>query len=161
MAEKKTTIQQLSDLVEWFLGDKKVELKFVPNPRRLGRFAPEYNFEYWLDDRRITDRSLAMQIMVELGRRNYEYTIGKVVAALNEHSWRYYIENHEYPDHLRGELTPIVKRPVGRPRLRPLQITLSELQKHTKKLSRRTQIEIADTIQAGQELNNGSQEFQE
>src|SRR4249920_1520464 len=68
--DTKTSIQVLSDLVEWFISDRAIELHFVPNKRKTGKIAPEFNFEYWLDGRRITDRAVAALIMMELMRRN-------------------------------------------------------------------------------------------
>lgn len=110
--------QALSALVEWYLQDKQVELKFVPNPSRKGRIAPEYDFVYWQDDRRITERTLAMSIMIDLGKKNYTYNLGKVISALTELAWRNYVENAEYPQWMRDELPPM-KKPLGRPARKP------------------------------------------
>lgn len=125
---------QLPALVQWYLQDKSVELRFVPNDRCKGKIAPEYDFEYWLDGRRITERALTMNIMTELGRKDYLFNINKVYSALTELAWRNYIENADYPNwimeppikkklgHPATKVPPKRKRVTGRPRTKPAKI---------------------------------------
>lgn len=119
----------LSDLVEWYLSDRQVELKFVPTKAGGGgKIAPEFDFQYFLDGRRVTDRTLAMLIMTELARRNYAFNLARVIASLTEHSWRNYVDTFEYPDHLRNaDAEYIPKRPEGRPRKYAQRIEFDEL----------------------------------
>lgn len=124
---KKTEVQKLGDLVEWYLSDKEVELKFVPNEKKMGRLAPEYDFCYLVDGRRITERALAMSILTELSRMNYSVSLGKTICAMTDIAWKHYIANQEYPAWLRDDFIPVIKRPRGRPRVRPLKIPFSEL----------------------------------
>jgi hypothetical protein len=134
---KRTVIQELSDLVEWFLQDRGVQLRFIPiatqahastqGVRYTGKHAPEFAFEYWIDGRRIQDKTLAMLIMTELQRRNYNYNLAKIISALVEHSWRYYVANCEYPEWLITDPPPL-KRPIGRPRKHPKPIKFDELE---------------------------------
>lgn len=111
-----TSPQALPALVEWYLQDKQVQLKFKPNEARKGKIAPEYDFEYWQDNRRITERALTMNIMTDLGRKDYMFNINKVYSALTELAWRNYIENCEYPQWMRD---PPIKKKLGRPPSNP------------------------------------------
>lgn len=120
---KMSTTQKLSDLVEWFLADRGVELRFVPNKLRKGRIAPEWDFQYWINGRCITERGLAFLITCELARLNYRYTLASVLSHLTEHAWRHYVANCEYPEWLKPAKVEL-KRPPGRPRKRPVTIAL-------------------------------------
>lgn len=118
----RTVVQKLSDLIEWYLADREIELRFIPNVRRIGRLAPEFDFVFLMNGRRITERCLAMSIQSELARMNYDFSLGKTIGALTDISWRHYLSNQEYPEWLKNELPEKVKRPVGRPRLHPPKI---------------------------------------
>lgn len=113
----KSVIQKLPDLVEWYLQTKDIRLRFVPNNNRKGVINPDFDFEYWSDGRRISERALAMRIITTLCELDYAYSLARVISALTEHSWRYFISNQEYPPWL--TLEPIIKRPRGRPRIHP------------------------------------------
>ena len=80
-----------------------------------------------MDGRRITERTLCLLILSELARRNYPYVINRILAALAEHSWRYYVANHEYPEWLAEDATPKLKRPPGRPRKRAPKIKVEKI----------------------------------
>lgn len=136
---RRTEVQKLPELIEWFLSSKEVELKFVPNERRIGRLAPEWDFVYWLDGRRITERALAMGMATEFSRMNYGFSLGKVIAALTAIAWQHYVSNQEYPAWMKAEAKYEPLRPVGRPRKHPKKISMEELNsvntQDTKKVS--------------------------
>ena len=125
IGESKTVVMKCSDMVEWFLVDRGVELLFQPNPKRIGKVVPEFDLWYLQDGRRITERTLAMQIMTELRNRNYNYSLAIVIAALTTHAWQYYVANHEYPEWMQENAQQIEpRRPPGRPRKNPKRVAL-------------------------------------
>jgi hypothetical protein len=116
-----------SDMVEWFLVDRGVELRFQPNPKGIGKVVPEFDLWYLQDGRRITERTLAMQIMTELRNRNYNYSLAVVIAALTTHAWQFYVANQEYPEWMRKDCEQIeARRPPGRPRKNPKRLPLPD-----------------------------------
>ncbi len=123
---KQTANQKLSPLVEWFLADRQVELRFTPNARKRGRLAPEFDFQYWMGGRRITERALSMMIICELNRQNYNFVLSKVISALTEQAWLFYLGNQEYPEWMKQEANIVIKRPQGRPRKNPKAIHFEE-----------------------------------
>lgn len=82
IGKSKTVVMKCSDMVEWFLIDRGVELVFQPNPKGNGKVVPEFDLWYIQSGRRITERALAMQILTELRNRNYNYSLAIVLAAL-------------------------------------------------------------------------------
>lgn len=122
---KLTLVQKLPELIEWFLGDKEVELRFVHSPLHMGRLAPEFVFEYWMSGRRISERALSMVIQTELSRMNYAFSLGKIIAGLTALAWANYIQSCEYPDWIRT-MASLPKRRPGRPRTKPLKIDFDE-----------------------------------
>ena len=125
---KRTVVQKLPELIEWFLSAKEIELKFTPNEKKIGKLAPEFNFEYWMDERRITERGLAMSISTELSRMNYDFSLGKIIAALTGISWKHYVTKQEYPEWMKASAMTEPTRPVGRPRIHPKKIPFDELE---------------------------------
>jgi hypothetical protein len=125
-ANGKTVTQRLAELVEWFILDKSVELKFVPEPERKGRLSPEFKFEYWMDGRRITERCLAMCIMTALQEKDYNFNLAKIIAALTYLSWQNYVATQPYPEWLKKPEEVKVRRPVGRPRIHPKIVKVDE-----------------------------------
>lgn len=121
----RSVVQKLPDLVEWYLTDRSVSLTFEHDPQGKGQLAPEYKFCYHMDNRRITERGLSMAILTELSRKNYNYTLAKIVSALNEIAWRHYVENQDYSAHWDG-LPPT--KPRGRPRKTPPKIIVDEFE---------------------------------
>jgi hypothetical protein len=112
--------KKANEMIEWFLMDRNVELQFQENEKRRGMISPEFDFHFYLDGRRITQRGLAMQIVCECLRRNYRVSLPMVLAGLTELSWRYYVQQQEYPDWLVEESRPLpLRRPRGRPRVKP------------------------------------------
>jgi len=118
---KNTNVQKLSELVEWFISDRSIELKFTRNELNKGTLAPEFNFIYLYENRRVTERCLAMLIMTELARRNYNYQLSKIIGTLTEFSWRHYMAHQQYPASMQSD-TPKIRKPVGRPRKEPKRL---------------------------------------
>lgn len=118
---KLTAVQELPGLVEWYISDNQIELRFDRHDTNKGLLAPEFNFVYLMGGRRITERCLAMLIMTELGRRGYSYQLSKVIACLTEFSWRFYMSNQDYPEWLATD-KPLVRKKPGRPRTRPQKL---------------------------------------
>lgn len=135
---KQTVVQKLPTLIEWYLSSNEVELKFVPNDRRAARLAPEFDFEYWMNDRRISERALSMIIQTELARMNYSFSLGKIIGGLTALAWGNYIENCEYPQWMRDGPAIVPKRPRGRPRKHPKPIDFDEKPVNTKVLQDNT-----------------------
>lgn len=124
---KMTITQKLGPLVEWYIADKAVDLKFIPNPKLNGLIAPEFDFEWWVDGRRIQIRTLAMMCMSDLQARNFNYNLAKIMAALVDQAWKYYIGNIDYAPWLASTTAPVVKNPNGRPRKHPKKIPFDEI----------------------------------
>lgn len=124
--EKKTTVQKLPDLVEWYLLDKKVELRFVPQKLHRGKIAPEFEFQYWIDGRRITERGLAMCIATDLNAKDYNYNLAKIICALTSLSWQNYVATQKYPEWFRDESVKVHRKPKGRPRTHPKVLEFDE-----------------------------------
>lgn len=121
-----TLNQKVNGLVAWYLQDKGVELRFVPNPKKIGRIAAEYDFHYYVDGRRITERALAMRIVSDMKDKGYGFLISTVLCAMTEQAWRYYVATVEYPEWM-IEPESRVRRPRGRPRKHPPRIDLGAL----------------------------------
>ena len=120
--------QKLSDLVAWFIDDKSVAIRFVPNVKMTGRLCPEYDHQYFMEGRRVTERGLAMSMLAEFQRRNYACSLSHVIAALTEHAWRHYVATVDYPEWMIEPVSEF-KRPRGRPRKHPEKIELPDLEK--------------------------------
>lgn len=118
---KNTNVQALSELVQWFISDREIELRFVPQVLNKGSLAPEFEFRYFYGGRRITERCLSMLIMSELARRNYSYQLSKIIASLTEFSWRFYMEHQEYPKWIQED-KHVVRKKAGRPRKIPKRL---------------------------------------
>lgn len=123
--EKKTVVQQLSPLIEWFLADKKVEIKFIPNVRKKGLIVPEFDFEWWVDGRRIQLRTLAMICCSDLQDRNYNFNLAKILGGMIAQAWIYYVQSVDYAPWIGADV--VMKKPNGRPRTKPKAIPFDEL----------------------------------
>jgi len=115
--------QRVNGLVAWYLQDKGVELRFVPNEKKTGKIAAEFDFHYYKDGRRITERALAMCIVSDMKDKGYAFLISTVLCAMTEQAWRYYVATQEYPEWL-IEPEAQLRRPKGRPRKNPKKFDL-------------------------------------
>lgn len=114
---RKTELQKLSELAEWFVLDRGIDLKFSYNPKHSGRMIPEYDLYYYEQGRRVTDRCIAMQMATEFRNRNYNSTIPQCHAALTAFAWKHYLATFTPPEWITEASAPKPeKKPVGRPR---------------------------------------------
>lgn len=144
-----STMQKLAPLVQWWLGDKEVQLTYTPNRSHRGQVSPEYDAVYWLSGRRITEKALGFLMMNDFFTLNHRFSIVQVRSALLRYSWNHYVETHEYTDADRG---PPIPAHVGRPKLLPYvfteedkrQITEIAAKRKKKRIERLSDEQIAE-----------------
>lgn len=113
----KTLNQQLPDLVDWYILDRQISIEFSYNDKARGKVVPEYDVWYFQNGRRITERAIAMGMLVEFMARNYKYSLAQIMSALTARSWEFYISNFNPPEWVLAQNKPIkeVRKP-GRPK---------------------------------------------
>jgi hypothetical protein len=62
-------------------------MKIVCADDRPGRHSPQHNFHFEIDGRRVTEKTLSILICCELMRRDYTFSLPKILAALVEQAW--------------------------------------------------------------------------
>ena len=125
--EARTVIMRMNDLIAWYLQDKNVQLYFSHNERGTGKICPHFNANFVMDDRPITERCLAFNILCALRDRNYNYTMAQMLSGLYAHAWQHFIDGTDYPDWMKAEhQPPALARPPGRPRKHPPKLKIPE-----------------------------------
>jgi hypothetical protein len=82
--------------------------------------SPQYNFHFEIDSRRVTEKTLTILICCELMRRDYTFSLPKILAALVEQAWGRYVATVPYPEWMKNDVEEgKERRPVGRPRKHP------------------------------------------